>query len=528
MFEAVEIKVEPPEDDTRSGTVSEAQIFEFLAVKTEPCKENPESTKEDSLELQAPAPTAKGAKSRKTGDDAAPHSSSAAPAARGQKSKATIPRQARKLILNVAECCEVEKKTKLLLHPLSEPLKRAAEYVGRSVEELAEVRLAASAGSAEESAGPTPRKKRKTDGEKTDIDERVVRETVEEFYTVRKMLPTPSKLASALREKTGCEWSSTSALRRTLKSLGFVWRKVDDEDGRTFLLERFGQVWRRSRFIVAKKYAREVGREIFYVDESWVNTALECGKCRDDGITFGGRQSSSSVARLVVRSVGSRKGFLDGAGRSFGTVCSKNTKCAADFEKWFETCVLPNLPPASVVVVDDAPQHSRRVDPAPSAYDPKGQMVAWLRRRGVECDGGTMKYVLWELIRANGGSRKDYALEQMASVRGHSVVRLPPNVSGLSAGDLAWARIVEYVHDRASPGVSFCRLQKVVDDAIRSLTAEDWEGYCRRVRANEEDYWRRDGVVEAAVDEVVWNPDLHDGSDDSEGSITEDSDTESD
>ncbi|XP_049769356.1 uncharacterized protein LOC126108155 [Schistocerca cancellata] len=519
FFEGVECKVEPREDDTRSDSPSEPEDFVFVTVKTEPSQESTANTSLDVFEASASA--TEGAVSTKTGGGAAPHPSPALPSVTGRKQKAIIHSQARKIILNVAYCCDLEKQKKQLIFPLNEPLKRAAVYTGRTVESLLELRESPAADAGGSSPTPVPNKKRKLNDEKIDdFDEGVLRETIEEFYTVRKAVPTLGKLVSALREKTGLECES-AALRKRLKSMGFVWRKVEEEDGRTFLLERFSLVRWRSRFIVRMKHAREVGREIFYLDESWIDTGLNCGKCRDGKAAGGG-------GALVVRSVGSRKGFVREAQLSFRVASAKKWTGTADFEKWFETGVLPNLPPESAVVVDGAPHHCRRADPAPCVYDPKSHMVTWLRRRGVACDETVMKYVLWELIRANGGSRKDYIVDQMASVRGHSVVRLPPNVRGLSAADLAWEKVVKYVRQHTAPGLSFAKLQKAVTAAFQRVTATDWEGYCGKVRVVEEDYWRRDGVAEEAVDDVILNPGAPDSGDESEDSITEDDETESD
>jgi hypothetical protein len=44
---------------------------------------------------------------------------------------------------------------------------------------------------------------------------------------------------------------------------------------------------------------------------------------------------------------------------------------------------LPNLPPGSIVVVDNAPYNRKQVDRAPSKYDVKADMTTWLERKGV-------------------------------------------------------------------------------------------------------------------------------------------------
>ncbi|XP_046984008.1 uncharacterized protein LOC124554026 [Schistocerca americana] len=146
FFEGVECKVEPLEDDTRSDSPSEPQDFVFVTVKTEPS--------------QASASATKGADSTKTGGGAASHPSPALPSVTGRKQKSIIHSQARKIILNVAYCCDLEKQKKQLIFPLNEPLKRAAVYTGRTVESLLELRESPAADAGGGSPMPVPNKKR--------------------------------------------------------------------------------------------------------------------------------------------------------------------------------------------------------------------------------------------------------------------------------------------------------------------------------------------------------------------------------
>jgi hypothetical protein len=56
-------------------------------------------------------------------------------------------------------------------------------------------------------------------------------------------------------------------LERTVKSLGFKWRKCQSK--RNILIERADIVDWRSRYIVKIKEYRDEGHPIFYIDESW-------------------------------------------------------------------------------------------------------------------------------------------------------------------------------------------------------------------------------------------------------------------
>ncbi|KDR23778.1 hypothetical protein L798_11352 [Zootermopsis nevadensis] len=64
---------------------------------------------------------------------------------------------------------------------------------------------------------------------------------------------------------------------------------------------------------------------------------------------------------------------------------------STNFEKWVREKMLQNLPPSSVVVLDNVPYHSVQADKAPSKYSVKSEMISWLQRHGVFCDPAMRK-----------------------------------------------------------------------------------------------------------------------------------------
>lgn len=339
-----------------------------------------------------------------------------------------------------------------------------------------------------------------------DFDKRVIRDTIEHLYTVQKVVPTIKKLMPVLREKINWRWGPTS-LRKMLKSMGFVWKKAQNK--RVLLLERADIVHWRSRFLVQIKHMREDGKEVFYLDESWIDNNLTSGKCwQKEKDVLGVTAWGSSSKRLIIASVGSRKGFIKEAQLIFPARSTQGDyhgqMNSINFEKWFSTSVLPNLPPASIVVMDNAPYHSRQEEKTPSKYGTKATMIQWLERRGISCDGGMRKDTLYSLIQANKPPHKLYAVDAMATAKGHTVVRLPPYNCDLNAIELAWAKIKRIFREHNVTGdMSAANLHKHTVDAFSSVTSEDWEGYCKKVQEVEQEYWRQDGVMETAVDEII-------------------------
>ena len=61
--------------------------------------------------------------------------------------------------------------------------------------------------------------------------------------------------------------------------------------------------------------------------------------------------------------------------------------------------LIPNLPPKSVVVIDNASNHSVQEDKCPTQASRKADMQAWLTKHNVAWTNGMLKVELLELCR---------------------------------------------------------------------------------------------------------------------------------
>ncbi|XP_049770556.1 uncharacterized protein LOC126109543 [Schistocerca cancellata] len=319
-----------------------------------------------------------------------------------------------------------------------------------------------------------------------DFNQRVIRDTIAEFDSVQKIVPSLRTLLPVLHDKIGWKWSIVS-LRKVLLSMGVIWRKVENKRNR-------------------KGDLRE---------ESVV------------GVTAWG----SSPRRLVVASVGSKNEFIKEGQLMFWAKSTKGDyhgqMNSANFEKWFGEKVLPNLPPNSVIVMDNALYHNRQTERTPTKFDTKVQMLDWLQRRNIPCDESIRKDELNAKVRPNKPAEKSFAVNQLDESKGHQVVRSPSYNCDLNAIELAWAKIKRRVREHnISADLAATNMLKLVDAAFQSVTANDWKGYCKKVKETEE-YWARNGVVEIAVDEIIINTATSDASEEDSDTQTEDSDSES-
>lgn len=338
-----------------------------------------------------------------------------------------------------------------------------------------------------------------------DFDRRVIRDTIQEFYVVRKIVPTISKLIIVLREKIDWKWSKTS-LKRLLKDMGFVWKKCQSK--RLVLIERADIVSWRCKYLTAVTRLRSEGREVFYLDESWVDSNLTFEKCWQKKNDVKGLVKGNASKRLIIVHIGSKNGFLEGglllykAGTTTGDYHGEMN--SINFEKWISEMVIPNLPPNSVVIMDNAPYHTKQEDKPPSKYEVKREMIAWLRRKGVACDEHMTKTVLIDLIEINKPREKVFRVDKLMQLHGHHVVRSPPYMCEFNAIELAWAKVKRLIRENNTTGeFSLEALQQQTKEAISAVTKEDWAGYCRHVETLEKQYVENDRLMELVVDDMV-------------------------
>ncbi|KAJ4432283.1 hypothetical protein ANN_20901 [Periplaneta americana] len=155
---------------------------------------------------------------------------------------------------------------------------------------------------------------------------------------------------------------------------------------------------------------------------------------------------------------------------------------------------------------DNAPYHCIQVDKAPSPYALKGDMIEWLRKKGVECNETMRKSDLYKLILPLKPKEKTYRIDNMLSGSGHVVIRLPPYMCDLNAIELAWSKIKRIVRDTNVTGdLSLTKLRETTKNAIQEVTRQDWTGFCHHVANLEAEYWEKDGVVPDVIDQISIN-----------------------
>ncbi|KAH7934522.1 hypothetical protein HPB51_029111 [Rhipicephalus microplus] len=158
-------------------------------------------------------------------------------------------------------------------------------------------------------------------------------------YFLRNELPTAAKLAQDVTSDMNMPKMSVRTMQRLLNNIGFSFRK---RKRNCELLERDDIItWRR-------RYLRTIRQ-------------LRAQK-REDGFL----NSACLLFRAAKRS-GDYHTEMDGP----------------RFEQWFGEQLLPNIKPCSVIVMDNAPYHSVRLERVPTSSSRKADIQSWLTEKNI-------------------------------------------------------------------------------------------------------------------------------------------------
>lgn len=361
-----------------------------------------------------------------------------------------------------------------------------------------------------------------------DFDVCVIRRIVNNFYVQEKCLPTVNKILKKLADDNIFHGSSRT-LRRVLHDIGFKWSRI--KPNRSIITERHDIQYQK--FIYLKRISdfRKEGRPIVYIDETYIDSSHSQSK------GWGVKKPDKSSLKKPV-SKGSRTIILHAGGKmGFITNCLTMWKSRVvsgdyhhnmnftNFSKWLREKLIPNLPPSSVVVLDNAPYHNVKENKAPKTNARKEIMIDWLRLQNISFPQNALKLQLYEIIKQNKAFYEELAVDKILQEHGHDVLRLPAYHPELNPIELIWADVKNWV---AARNVTFLHddVIKLCTQKFNSIGPEQWKPKIDHCLEIEVEYRNQQGVLENAIDSFII--DLGENSETSEGSDIDDSSTEED
>ena len=222
---------------------------------------------------------------------------------------------------------------------------------------------------------------------------------------------------------------------------------------------------------------------------------------------------------------GSENGWIDGADLVFqskkATGDYHDEMNSNNFEEWFHDKLLSNIKDNSLIIMDNASYHSRRIEKVPTSNTRKSEMQDWLTSHGIEYPERALKHELLSLIKLSNPKPK-YVIDEMAKTAGHEVVRIPPYHCELNPIELCWSQVKRYIKEH-NKEFTLTDANRLIYDGFNKVGTDEWKKNIKHVKNAEEYYWEADNLQEdMPIGEFTIRIDDDSDSDD-EGNMTDDS-----
>ena len=123
-------------------------------------------------------------------------------------------------------------------------------------------------------------------------------------------------------------------------------------------------------------------RHIIYMDKTYIHSTHTSSYGWSDDSLAGLLAPVSKGPRLIIVHAGGEQGFVPNAYLRFksqqrmGDYHSEMN--SANYQKWLQEKLIPNLPANSVLVIDNAPYHNTLINPPPTSNSKRNVMISWL------------------------------------------------------------------------------------------------------------------------------------------------------
>lgn len=174
-----------------------------------------------------------------------------------------------------------------------------------------------------------------------------------------------------------------------------------------------------------------------------------------------------------------------------------------NFSKWVQQQLLPNLPPQSVLVVDNASYHNVKLDKDPTTNSRKQEMLDWLTERNIPYESKYTKPELYAIIKQHKTTSPRFKLDTLLSEHGHAVLRLPPYHPELNPIEKIWALVKNWVAAR-NVTCTMKDVKTLTEERFAAITKDDWASVCSHVDKTVSEFMEKEHILDEALDEMIF------------------------
>ena len=330
-----------------------------------------------------------------------------------------------------------------------------------------------------------------------------IRKVIHGMYE-RNIVPTSAEIKIELQKRQFPVDYSERHFKRLLHSIGFAYKTINK---RLSIMETERLRKHRVEFIRTIRQYRNAGRNIVYLDETWFDTHEVS---RKGWIDYSGKCvlniPPARGKRVIILHAGNENGWINNclllsAKNIINSSADYHQDMdAALFENWFGNTLLPNLPPNSVIVMDNASYHSRQEVKIPNTSSKKEVILNFLKDNKIRLpEKQTKKELLLAIKNSDVNKSPIYAVDTIAKNNGHTVLRLPPYYCILNPIEMVWSQLKHFIRKANQQPHLNNVVVEVIRQQVGKTEAELWRNCIRHVIKVEDSFLGNENFPEFII-----------------------------
>lgn len=166
--------------------------------------------------------------------------------------------------------------------------------------------------------------------------------------------------------------------------------------------------------------------------------------------------------------------------------------------------VIPFLKDNSVIVMDNAPYHSVKLEKCPTLAWKKAEIESWLEEKGETFQRPINKVRLMDIVKRIKPQFNKYVIDEYVKTKNMTVLRTPPYHCEFNPIELAWSSVKRYVKTNNTT-FKLADVKKHLIDGVNQCTPEMWKNFVKHVIEVEDRFWN----VDMTADDVMDDDNLH-------------------
>lgn len=293
---------------------------------------------------------------------------------------------------------------------------------------------------------------------------------------------------------------ATTTLWRSLQRWGFAY---GIGTRRSSLRERDTVILARRKYLRTRRANRNpdgtLTRPEVYLDETYINKnhSNQFTWYLDEDGPWVNKPAGKGPRWIIVHAI-TQAGWVQGAELVF-----QAKKRTGDyhgqmnwnnFSKWFTDQLLPNIPPHSIIIMDNAKYHNVLAEGAfPTSHSLKDKLRHWLTENHYEWGEDMLKPELFALCKKLAPPPQ-FQLDQIAESQGHSILRTPPYHPELQPIETCWGIVKNYMANNCDFTLDGFREHLPI--ALTKVTGQTCKKLIAKIVKQEEKFWIEDDQLD--------------------------------